>query len=194
MRLFSRFNHIIELMPRGLWQITCSPFSILYSKQRSAFQYLFCKRHCPHYWGTGLSLRNSRSSTAWSQTWKKKKKFFFTALHESTLATPRHPSNIKLTPKSQHDILTVMHCCSLCQGSAHLNSWLMQELDTHPFAGIQPPYGSCLHSSLSGGFLPLHPNMLQVVFPMWWKDDSSFVSSQYARCSPRESSSHMKHS
>lgn len=97
----------------------------------------------------------------------KKKKIFFTALHESTLATPRHPSNIKLTPKSQHDILTVMHCCSLCQGSAHLNSWLMQELDTHPFAGIQPPYGPCLHSSLSGGFLPLHPNMLQVVFPMW---------------------------
>lgn len=25
----------------------------------------------------------------------------------------------KLTPKSQHDILTVINCCSLCQGSAH---------------------------------------------------------------------------
>lgn len=58
-------------------------------------------------------------------------------------------------PKSQHDILTVMYCCFLCQGSAHLNSWLMQELDTHPSTGTQPP---CLHSSLSGEFLPLHPN------------------------------------
>lgn len=85
-----------------------------------------------------------------------------TALYRRTLVTGRHPYNIKPMPKSQHDILTVMSCCSLCQGSAHLNSWLVQELDTHPFTGTQPPYGPCLHSSLSGEFLPLHPNMLQV--------------------------------
>lgn len=127
--------------------------------------------------------------------WEKKKSIFFTALHERILVTTRHPSNIKLTPKSQHDILTVMHCCSLCQGSAHLNSWLMQELDTHPFAGIQPPYGPCLHSNLSGEFLPLHPNILQVFFLFGESMTLHlFPPPPRARCSLREFSSHMKHS
>ena len=119
--------------------------------------------------------------------------FSFTALHERTLVTTRHPSNIKLTPKSQHDILTVIHCYSLCQGSAHLNSWLMQELDTHPFAGTQPPHGPCLHSSLSGEFLPLHPSILQV-FLLFVERRILHLFPPGMQDSPSKSSSHVKYS
>lgn len=90
------------------------------------------------------------------------KKLLFAALPKRALVTTRYLSNIKQTPKSQHDILSMMYYCFFCQRSAHLNSWLRQELETHPFTGVQPPYKPCLHFSLSAEILPLHPKILQV--------------------------------
>lgn len=185
MRLFSWFNHITEFMLSDLWQVTCSPFYIIYSNQREAFQHLFCKRHCPHYRENRLTLRNRTSNTAWSKIWKEKKPF--TALHDRTSVTTRHPSNIELTPKSQRDILTVIHCCSLCQESAH------QQLAD---AGIGHTSFCWNTTSLQAlpSFQPVRrisstaPEHIASVLPVWWNSNSSFVSSQSARCSPRESS------
>lgn len=145
-------------MLRDLWQVTCSPFYIIHSNQKESFQYLFCKRHCPHYRGNRLSLRNRTSSTAWSQIWKEKT-FYCSTWQNYSLQDIQATQNWPLKAS-----VTFWQWCIAVPyvKGVHISSWLMQELDTHPFAGIQPPYRPCLHSSLSGEFLPLHPNILQV--------------------------------
>lgn len=73
-----------------------------------------------YYQGTRLLLKISKSSTAWRQVWGGA--FFFFFLNSPIYENFNHYKTFKkykLTPKSQHDILTVINCCSLCQGSAH---------------------------------------------------------------------------
>lgn len=111
---------------------------------------------------------------------------------ESALVTTRYPSHIKQTPKSQHDILSMLYCYSFCQRSAHLNSWLVQRLETHPLLEYSLLTSLALSPVCQEKFFHCIQKYCKR-FPCLWKDNNSFVSDQCVRHKPRKSSSHTKH-